>query len=408
MHEPATLQACVHYAKELRPDIPPEAFNRNPRRLLWLPVHLAIIGCAIAALLTTQMHWGWRLLLSGVIGHSYGVLMYLAHEILHGTVIKNSALQNWISGLCMLPYCIGPAHWKAWHNGAHHGHTSQSGTDPDSFGNVTMFMCNRIARFMLTFAPGSGYRRSWLFLGFWFSFHSIVTLFMHSRLYHYWSPARRRRQIALFYLMAGFWTAVATVAGMKNFTFIYFLPMVVANVLQMSYIATNHLLCDETTDVNDPLANSLSVTVPKWVGWLHLNFGYHIEHHIYPYMNPRHAPRVRAAIEARYGNRYRSLPILKALQILYRTPPVHLSQKELVDLDTGVVFSTLGVDGDLPHQTDQVAVPVRPRRTSTAVRLLKLAENTPAEAVPADAPQPVPTSESATEQSDPAAFKRAA
>src|SRR5258708_8473933 len=113
----------------------------------------------------------------------------------------------------MLRYCIGQAHWKAWHNGAHHGHTSQSGTDPDLFGNVTMFMCNRVARFMLKFAPGSGYLRSWLFLGFWFSFHAVTTLLIHSQQYNYWSVARRRRQIALFLGMVAFWASVATAVG---------------------------------------------------------------------------------------------------------------------------------------------------------------------------------------------------
>lgn len=408
MHDPATLQACGQYAKELRAEIPPQAFQRNPRRLLWLPVHLAIIGSAVAALLATDIGWGWRLLLSAVIGHSYGVLMFLAHEILHGSVVKSGPLQNWISGLCMLPYCIGPAHWKAWHNRAHHGHTSQSGTDPDSFGNVTMFICNRVARFMLKFAPGSGYRRSWFFLGFWFSFHAITTLFLHSRRYDYWTTARWRRQIALFFVMAGFWAGVGMAVGLYHFMFLYVLPMIVANILQMSYIATNHLFCDETEDVNDPLANSLSVTVPKWLGWLHLNFGYHIEHHIYPYMNPRHAPRVRAALEARYGNRYRSLPILTALRVLYKTPPVHLSQKELVDLDTGVVFSTLGPTGELPHQTDQVTVPVRPRRAAAALRIVKLTDSSPVLETTAATPPATATTEPATEQVDAGTLKRAA
>jgi fatty acid desaturase len=371
MHDHGSLQACSRYAKELRPDLPAESFQRNPMRLLWLPAHLAVIGTAVTALLTTEIQWGWRLMLAALIGHSYGCLMFLAHEILHGTVVKNARVQNWLSGICMLPYCIGPAHWTAWHNQAHHGNTSKSGIDPDSFGNVTMFMCNRIARFTLTFAPGSGYRRSWLFLGFWFSFHAIVTLFIHSSQYHYWSESRRRKQIALFFAEVGFWAAVAMAVGPYHFLFLYVLPMVVANVLQMSYIATNHLICDETGDVNDPLANSLSVSVPRWLGWLHLNFGYHIEHHIFPYMNSRHAPQVRAAIEARYGNRYRTLPILKALHTLYSTPPVHLSQKELVDLDTGAVYSTLGEQCQLPRQIDQVSVPVRPRRAT--VRLFKTA-----------------------------------
>src|SRR5258707_8332788 len=123
MHDEGNLQACANYAKELRDDLPAESFQRNPARLWWLPAHLALVGGVACTLLTTDIHWGLRLLLSVVIGHSYGCLMYLAHEILHGSVVKSSRLQNWISGVCMLPYCIGPAHWKAWHNRAHHGHT---------------------------------------------------------------------------------------------------------------------------------------------------------------------------------------------------------------------------------------------------------------------------------------------
>lgn len=397
MHDSGALQACTRYARELRPDLPPELFHRRPSRLFWLPAHLAVIAAAATTLLTTEIHWGWGLLLSAIIGHSYGCLMFLAHEILHGTVVKNRHVQNWLSGLCMLPYCIGPAHWKAWHNQAHHGHTTVSGTDPDSFGNVTMFMNNRVARFTLTFAPGSGYWRSWLFLGFWFSFHALVTLFVHSVRYDYWAPARRRREIGLFFLMAGFWAGVLTLVGPRHFLFLYLLPMVVANVLQMSYIATNHLLCDETGDVNDPLANSLSVSVPRWVGWLHLNFGNHIEHHIFPYMNPQNSTSVRAAIEHRYGARYRSLPILKAIQLLYRTPQVHLNQKELVDLNSGEVYHTLGANGELPSRFDQVAVPVRPRRRASAIRLHRSGD------APSDAEIPVatllkpPTSETAVD-----------
>src|SRR5665213_1671872 len=100
MHDHGELQACSRYAKELRPDLPPDSFLRNPMRQLWLPVHLAVIGWAVTMLLTTEIHWGWRILLAVVIGHSYGCLMFLAHEILHGTVVKNARVQNWLSGLC--------------------------------------------------------------------------------------------------------------------------------------------------------------------------------------------------------------------------------------------------------------------------------------------------------------------
>ncbi len=352
----------AYYAKALKTELPPDVFQRNPYQLLWLPLHLAIIAAAVAALLLTDLHWGFRLLLAAVIGHSYGCLMYLAHEILHGTVIKNGTLQNWISGLCMLPYCIGPEHWKAWHNRSHHCHTSKSGHDPDSFGNVLMIKKARFANFTAKLAPGSGYLRSWLFMGFWFSFHALVTLFIHSKIFNYWKPAQRRKQIALFAAMAGFWAGVAYLLGPYHFAFVYLLPMVAANCVQMFYISTNHLFCDETDEENDPLVNSLTVSTPRWVSWVHMNFGYHVEHHIFPYMNSKHAPTVQAALKEQFGTRYHEMPLSQALRVLYQTPPVHLSRQELVDLRSGVVYSTLGPDGELPQVVDQVSVPVRLRK----------------------------------------------
>lgn len=357
-----SLQPSSYYAKTLRQELPPEVFQRNLLQILWLPLHLAVIAAAIYAQLSYSLDWWWRVLLAVVIGHSYGCLMYLAHEILHGSVLKSRSWQTWLGGLCMLPYCIGPEHWRAWHNHSHHCHTSKSGRDPDSFGNVHMIMKVPIAKFTAKLAPGSGYLRSWLFMGFWFSFHAVVTLFVHSKYYAYWPPAQRRRQIALFAAMVGFWATVGYQVGPYDFAFIYALPIVVANCVQMVYISTNHLFCDATEEENDPLANSLTVSTPRWVSWLHLNFGYHVEHHIFPYINSKHAPRIQAALKKRFGNRYHEMPLTQALRVLYETPPVHLSRSELVDLRDGTVYSTLGADGELPHVIDHVPVPVRPRK----------------------------------------------
>ena len=357
-----SLRPGTYYAKELKQVLPPEVFERNPWQLMWLIPHLAIIAASISALLLTNIHWGYRLLLAAAIGHSYGCLMYLAHEILHGTVVKNSTLQNWLSGICMLPYCISPEHWKAWHNRSHHCHTSKTGRDPDSFGDVYMNRKAPFAKFTTKLAPGSGYLRSWFFMGFWFSFHALVTLFVHSKVFEYWKPAQRRKQLALFSAMVAFWAGVGYAVGPYNFAFVYLLPMVVANCVQMFYISTNHLFCDETQEENDPLINSLTVSTPRWVSWLHLNFGYHVEHHVMPYANSKHAPKIQAALKEHFGTRYHEMPLQQALRVLYETPPVHLSRQELVNMRTGVVYSTLGPNGELPRVVDQVAVPVRPRK----------------------------------------------
>jgi fatty acid desaturase len=62
---------------------------------------------------------------------------------------------------------------------------------------------------------------------------------------------------------------------------VWVVPVLVANAIVMSYIATNHFL-NPLTETNDPLANTLSVTAPRWLERLHLQFGYHVEHHLFP------------------------------------------------------------------------------------------------------------------------------
>src|SRR5213076_3027457 len=104
--------------------------------------------------------------------------------------------------------------------------------------------------------------------------------------------------------------------GPRAFLFVYVLQVLAANAVIMSYIATNHFL-NRLTEVNDPLANTLSVTGPRWLERLHLQFGYHVEHHLFPTMSGRHAPAVREVLVRLYGNRYLSLPHRRALRLLY-------------------------------------------------------------------------------------------
>src|SRR5262249_2170061 len=123
------------------------------------------------------------------------------------------------------------------------------------------------------------------------------------------------------------------------------LPLLVANALVMSYIATNHFL-NSLTEVNDPLANTLSVTAPRWLEWLHLDFGYHVEHHLFPTMSGRHARTVRAAIVRLYGDRYLTMPHAQALRLLYTRPKLHATHDTLVNPRTGATYHTIA-PGDL-------------------------------------------------------------
>jgi len=108
----------------------------------------------------------------------------------------------------------------------------------------------------------------------------------------------------------------------------------------MSYIATNHFL-NPLTETNDPLANTLSVTAPRWLERLHLQFGYHVEHHVFPTVSGRHAPAVRDALRRLYGDRYLTMPHARALRLLYTRPKVHDGHDALIDPRTRERFAVL-------------------------------------------------------------------
>src|SRR5690606_34538800 len=136
------------------------------------------------------------------------------------------------------------------------------------------------------------------------------------------SAGQHRRAIVQALLQLATLVALAIVLGPARFCFVYAVAIVVANAMVMSYILTNHSL-SPLTDVNDPLRNSLTVTVPRWYEVLTLGFGMHVEHHVVPAMSTRHAHLVRDVLRTRWPDRYQSMPLLEALVRLARTGRVY-------------------------------------------------------------------------------------
>lgn len=164
----------------------------------------------------------------------------------------------------------------------------------------------------------------------------------HARARGYLSPRLFRRAILESLLGVAFWLTVALLVGFVPFLFVYLLPLVVANSIVMMFIMTNHNL-SALTPINDPLVNSLTVTVPQPFEWLTLGFGYHVEHHVFPAMSTRHAPAVRDALFAQFPERYHSMPMSEALVRLYRTARVYRDNTTLIDPPTGLTWPTLNV-----------------------------------------------------------------
>ena len=328
------------YAREVREHLPAEVFRPAPSRLVWLPVHLAVIVAAAAVVLLAEPPWWGALACALVAGHSWGCLGFLAHETMHHAVTRNRTVEKLVGYAGFGIYGLSPTLWVAWHNQAHHGNTGKPVADPDGFGTLRFWEKSRIVRALETFAPGSGHKRSALFLFMWFSVHSLLVLVFHSERNGYYARVSRRTVYAESAAMLAFWLAVFALVGPWCVLCVWVVPVLVANAMVMSYIATNHFL-NPLTETNDPLANTLSVTAPRWLERLHLQFGYHVEHHLFPTVSGRHAPAVREVVRRLYGERYLTMPHARALRLLYARPKIHDGHDALIDPRTRERFAVL-------------------------------------------------------------------
>lgn len=334
-----------YYAKAIRPQLPPEAFRAVPSRLLWLAVHVLIILAGTAALVRGAGGLlaapAWSLL----IGHSFAGAAFVGHETMHGAVVRNRRLRHLLGWLCFLPFSLSPRLWVAWHNKVHHGNTMVDGVDPDAYPTLATYRESRLARVADYFVVGYGRWFGFVTLLIGFSGQSIQMLVRWSRTTDALTPSERR----LVWLEAigawAFWLVVAFAVGPRVFVFCFGLPLLVGNLIVISYILTNHNL-SPLTAVNDPLLNSLSVEVPSLVHHLHLHFGLHVEHHLFPSMSSAYAPAVRAELRRLFPARYQSMRFSAALRLLMATPRVYAAPNRLHDPRSGREVSTL-LPGDL-------------------------------------------------------------
>ncbi|HEY8393696.1 MAG TPA: acyl-CoA desaturase [Thermaerobacter sp.] len=332
------LRPLGTYTRTLKKVLPRHVFQPEPWRLLWIVPHSALALGGIAAVAWLELHWLLKLVLAVVIGHAFASLGLFGHEVLHGSVVRTPWLRNLAGQWCLWPFAIGPRLWRRWHNVEHHGHTQEHGEDPDAMHTLEEFHARPALQLIYRIAPPLRAVLTLLSLSVWFSFHAVQML-------RRFLPAFPRREhpvvLAQFALPVMSWLALAVWIGARDWLFAYLIPLLVANFIVMSYIVTNHLL-NPLTPVNDPLANSLSVTVPRWVDVLHFNFSHHTEHHIFPGLSSKYAPLVKRWCKELWPDRYHEMPHWRALWLVCTTPRVYERPTTLIDPVRQQVYPVLG------------------------------------------------------------------
>jgi fatty acid desaturase len=325
----------------MRPRMSARAFAPAASRLWWLPVHLAVIVVGTLAVAGRWLPWAAAPAIAIAIGLSFAGLMFLGHELLHGGVLHgHKRLRSIIGWICFAPFTVAPRLWVAWHNRIHHAHTNELGVDPDMYPSLAAYKAGGRTRFSIDHF-GLGGRR---WRG---AFSLLVGFIVQSKDQLLSGPkalrmSRRayRLTVAETVLQMAMWIAIAIAIGGYAFIFAFGIPLVIADIIVMAFILTNHSLSPATAK-NDPLLNSLSIRGPRWLEWVTLGFGYHVEHHMFPGISTRHGGEVRTLIRELWPERYQSMTLGAALRAMHDSGRVYKDATTLVDPRTGGEFPTL-------------------------------------------------------------------
>ncbi|MBD1379557.1 fatty acid desaturase family protein [Metabacillus arenae] len=332
------LHSFGWYAARIAPHMPKKAFKPVPGRLFG---GLAYLLICIAGLLTIglfHLHPLFYLLIAIVLGTSFAAMGFLGHEILHGTVVRKAWLRDLLGAIAFWPLTTGPKLWRKWHNLTHHVHTQDHEKDPDSWPTLEKLSKSKFLRWVYRLPISVRAFSSFASLTVTFTLHSAKMFVTYIKEF---KPRKQPEVWLQFILPWVSWIGLLIWIGPLKWFFAFLLPLLIANFIVMLYISTNHRL-NPLVPVNDPLANSLTVTVPKWVDVLHFNFSYHTEHHLFPGMSSKYYPLVKFHIKRMWPERYHEMSISRAVVALWKTPRVYYHQNELIDPREGHVYGSLG------------------------------------------------------------------
>lgn len=347
----AALPAIPHrvYVQRIREVVNSQEFSRRYPgvakrifqpvriRLLAIPVNVLIIAAAYYVIITGLGGVLGKLVAAFLIGNAFASLGFLGHEVLHNAVVRTPWLKNFIGGLVLSPFWVGPLLWRLWHNEMHHNHTQHPQHDPDTSPSYAQLANNRMLQVVFRFV-----RPERLILiplvGIRFTIHTHLMLWKVQKL---WRGRKRATLWAQWAIGFVAWNGLVFVLGFPTYFWSYVLPFFIGNFVLAGYIATNHLLNPQMMD-RDELQSSLSVRVPWIFDVWHLGFAHHVPHHIFPAMSHKWGPLMGEVIGTLWPERYHELPILQAWRLLWKTPRLYLDYDRFIDPNNSRIFPTLG------------------------------------------------------------------
>jgi len=213
----------------IRADLPTETFARQPQRAMWfVPLVAAVVLCSWF-LIERRPPWYAAVPIAVLIGHAYAAMGFLAHEALHGSLLRSRRISYVLGVLGLGPFLVSPSLWLVWHVRVHHANANHAEGDPDTFGTLDFYERSPETRFITRLAPGSGHPASALFPAYWFTFHGQIVLWFLSRRLKGFEDLDRTRAVTETIAFATCWLLLALAAGPTGSIFVIVIPHVVSN-----------------------------------------------------------------------------------------------------------------------------------------------------------------------------------
>lgn len=340
--EAEVVKNLAYYNKKIAVTLPQKYFERNPARLFYGLMFVGFNALLVLAVINLNIHWSLKILAGFFIGQFNAGLAFVTHETLHGSVVKNKYLQDVIAFFAFAPFLMSPTYWRFWHNRLHHGNTQYILKDPDAFPTLSVYRQSKFMRSLYEWTPGANTIRSYFYFFFWFSFQSFLNQIYMRFGNKMWDEMKHSRVSVEFGLQLLMMGSLVYFAGAANFVYLILIPFAFQNYTVMSYISTNHNI-SPLTKVNDPLMNSLTVTTNKLCDFFHMNFGYHVEHHIFPRMSGAYTKKVHEELKKQFPDTYQYMKKSEALKLLYGTARIYKNSTTLINPKTLQTYKTLPV-----------------------------------------------------------------
>jgi len=325
-----SLRSRSEYAAVVRPLLPKEAFVPSSTKLWQIGLHIAVIALCIWGIRELP-YIAARFVFAAIIGHSLTCMVFLAHELSHGGIMRRSfvryPLEVILWGLNMIPATM----WRKIHNEIHHVHANTLHDTDRYFRQCELDeRGGTLRRWYARWTMPHKLTSVWnLGVGFHFityALRHLVTVFYPGRS----MPAivttkpdyrARDRWRIVFELVAivVMQYAIYLAVGSSVIAWLWASPIALlfTSTYAMSYIWTNHYL-HGLHEIHDPLVGSTSVEVPKFFDRLHSNFSYHTEHHLFPGMSSDYYPLVAEVLREQFPDRYHRITYRQAWRQLWK------------------------------------------------------------------------------------------